>query len=51
MKKWPNEQWLNIRSPDVWELMRKRIQFAARKGCDGIDADNTGQLKLEDQSI
>jgi hypothetical protein len=42
MKKWPNERWLNIRSPDVWEVMRRRIDLARTKGCDGIDADNTG---------
>jgi len=41
MKRWPNERWLNIRSPDVWEVMRKRIELAGSKGCDGIDADNT----------
>ena len=43
MRKWPKEQWLNIRSPDVWEVMRKRIELARTKGCDGIDADNTGE--------
>jgi len=43
MRKWPNERWLNIRSPDVWEVMRARIELAGTKGCDGIDADNTGE--------
>jgi hypothetical protein len=42
MLKWPNERWLNIRSPDVFRVMQNRIQLAASKGCDGMDADNTG---------
>jgi hypothetical protein len=44
MKKWPQERWLNIRSPDVFKVMQARIELAARKGCDGMDADNTGQF-------
>lgn len=33
MKEWRTEQWLDIRSPDVFEVMRKRIQMASVKVC------------------
>ncbi|RDI87879.1 hypothetical protein Vi05172_g1836 [Venturia inaequalis] len=40
MKEWRREQWLDIRSPDIFEIMKERIQMASTKGCDGIDPDN-----------
>jgi hypothetical protein len=43
MREWKGEKWLDIRSPDVWVVMEKRIKMAADKGCDGIDPDNLGQ--------
>lgn len=39
---WPGERWLNTSSPDVLKLMRARIRYASRKGCDAIDPDNMG---------
>jgi hypothetical protein len=50
MKKWPQERWLNIRSPDVVAVMKKRIDLAAQKGCDGMDADNTGEAFARDHT-
>jgi hypothetical protein len=47
MKKWPGERWLNIRSPTIFNIMKKRIQLAKQKGCDGLDADNTGKNSLQ----
>lgn len=44
MKKWPGERWLNIRSPAIFRIMQKRIALAKQKGCDGLDADNTGKI-------
>jgi hypothetical protein len=41
---WQREQWLDIRSPDVFEIMKSRMQLGAEKGCDGVDADNVGVL-------
>jgi hypothetical protein len=41
---WPGERWLDIRSPDVWKTMQKRIKFAGQQGCDAIDPDNMGEL-------
>ncbi|CAH0055667.1 unnamed protein product [Clonostachys solani] len=37
---WAGEYWLNLRSPNVASIMRKRIALAARAGCDAIDPDN-----------
>lgn len=37
---WPGEVWLDIRNSKVRELMRKRLQLARDKGCDGVDPDN-----------
>lgn len=37
---WPGEVWLDIRDSKVRELMRKRLQLARDKGCDGVDPDN-----------
>jgi hypothetical protein len=43
MKDWDKEQWLDIRSPEVFEVMKQRIRMAADKRCDGIDPDNIGK--------
>lgn len=41
MEEWAGEAWLNVKSPTVRNVMKKRIKQAAEKGCDGIDPDNT----------
>jgi hypothetical protein len=46
MREWKGEKWLDIRSPDVWAIMEKRIKMAADKKCDGIDPDNLGTDSL-----
>jgi hypothetical protein len=43
---WAGERWLNIKSPAILRLMKKRIRYAARKGCDAIDPDNVGKNTL-----
>jgi hypothetical protein len=40
LRDWPREQWLDIRSADIFKIMQARIKLAAEKGCDGIDPDN-----------
>lgn len=40
---WYQESWLDVRSPTVWDVMRRRIKYASAKGCDGIDPDNVGK--------
>lgn len=40
MKDWKNETWLDIRNPDLKEIMEQRLTLAAEKGCDGVDPDN-----------
>ncbi|KAL4728973.1 hypothetical protein ACLX1H_003379 [Fusarium chlamydosporum] len=37
---WPGEKWLNISSPNVRGIMKKRIEMASKKGCNAIDPDN-----------
>jgi hypothetical protein len=44
MIEWPDENWLNIRSEIVWNIMKERIRMAKEKGCDAIDPDNIGKL-------
>lgn len=40
MDGWPDEKWINLRSSNVRNIMKKRIKYAAQKGCDAIDPDN-----------
>jgi hypothetical protein len=42
LPQWPGEKWLDLRSANVRNIMRTRMQSAASKGCDAIDPDNTG---------
>ena len=37
---WRGERWLNIRSANVLSIMRKRLDKAVNKGCDGVEPDN-----------
>ncbi|PNY25531.1 Uncharacterized protein TCAP_04534 [Tolypocladium capitatum] len=37
---WPGENWLNISSQNVRNIMAQRIKLAADRGCDAIDPDN-----------
>jgi len=37
---WEGENWLDIRSENVWEIMLERLDLAVEKGCDGVDPDN-----------
>lgn len=40
MDGWPDEKWINLKSANVRNIMKKRIKLAAKKGCDAIDPDN-----------
>ncbi|MEH6566384.1 MAG: endo alpha-1,4 polygalactosaminidase [Halopseudomonas sp.] len=44
---WPEERWLDIRSPSVERIMTEPLDMAARKGCDAVEPDNV-QGYLED---
>jgi hypothetical protein len=37
---WPDEKWLDIRSTEVRDLMKARLDLAKSKGCDGVEPDN-----------
>ncbi len=36
----PDERWLDIRSANVLEIMRDRLNVAVQKNCDGVEPDN-----------
>lgn len=37
---WENERWLDIRSAEVHEAIKLRLDLAQLKGCDGVEPDN-----------
>ena len=37
---WKGERWLDIRSEQLYPIMRNRLDLAVKKGCDGVEADN-----------
>ena len=37
---WEGERWLDIRSENVRDIMKKRLDLAKNKGCDGVEPDN-----------
>jgi len=37
---WPGEKWLNLGSDNVRAIMKKRLEIAKEKGCDGVEPDN-----------
>lgn len=39
---WPGERYLDIRRANVFEVIKKRIDLAASKGCNAIEPDNVG---------
>ncbi|KAJ6443413.1 C6 transcription factor [Purpureocillium lavendulum] len=40
LRGWAGERWVKLSSDNVRRIMGKRIEEAARKGCDAIDPDN-----------
>jgi hypothetical protein len=37
---WEDERWMDIRVPEVQELIQTRMILASEKGCDGVEPDN-----------
>ncbi len=37
---WEGERWLDIRSNNVRNIMRSRLDIAKQKGCNGVEPDN-----------
>ncbi|KAF1960073.1 hypothetical protein CC80DRAFT_465645 [Byssothecium circinans] len=37
---WDGENWLNVKSANVRDIMKKRIERAAKAGCHAVDPDN-----------
>lgn len=48
---WPGEKWLNISSPNVRGIMKKRIEMASKKGCNAIDPDNVDGFVSSPRSL
>ncbi|GAB6075212.1 endo alpha-1,4 polygalactosaminidase [Desulfurobacterium crinifex] len=40
LEDWEGERWIDIRSENVREIMKSRLDLAKEKGCDGIEPDN-----------
>jgi hypothetical protein len=40
LENWPDERWLDVRSPDVRAIMEDRLDQAAARGCDAVEPDN-----------
>lgn len=40
LEDFPEERWLDIRSENVLEIMRNRMDMALSSGCDGVEPDN-----------
>lgn len=37
---WPGETWLDVRSANVRNIMKARLDLAVQKKCDGVEPDN-----------
>jgi hypothetical protein len=37
---WPGEWWINVKSTNVRNIMKARLDLAVKKGCDAVDPDN-----------
>ena len=43
---WPGERWLDVRALDVLgPIIERRLDLCARKGFDGVEADNVDALR------
>lgn len=49
LKEWKGESWLDIRNDEIRSIMRKRMDVAKEKGCDGIDPDNVDGYNNKNQ--
>ncbi|PSN63249.1 hypothetical protein BS50DRAFT_477471, partial [Corynespora cassiicola Philippines] len=45
---WEGENWVDIKSENVRNVMRKRIKMAADKGCTAVDPDNVDGFVSQD---
>jgi len=43
---WPGERYLDIRRKNVLDVIKTRIDLAAKKGCSAIEPDNVGMRNL-----
>ncbi|KAL9046724.1 MAG: hypothetical protein Q9214_000511 [Letrouitia sp. 1 TL-2023] len=48
---WPGERWLDVGSPNVRNIMMKRLNLAKNKSCDGVDPDNVDAFDNENTGV
>lgn len=49
---WAGENWVNVKSENVRNIMKTRIELAAQKGCTAVDPDNTdGFVRLLSRTL
>jgi hypothetical protein len=44
---WPDERWVDIRSPAVRAIMKARLELAVKQGCNGVEPDNVDAFDNE----
>jgi hypothetical protein len=44
---WPGEFYLDIRNDNVFNVIKKRMDLAASKGCNAVEPDNVGMWQPE----
>jgi len=40
LDEWEGENWLDVRAPNVHQIMLARLDHAVERGCDGVEPDN-----------
>jgi hypothetical protein len=40
MSGWAGENWIDVRTQNVRDIMKARLDLAVVKGCHGVDPDN-----------
>ncbi|KAF2109266.1 glycoside hydrolase superfamily, partial [Lophiotrema nucula] len=45
---WQGESWVNVKSENVRDIMKKRIRMAAENGCSAVDPDNVDGFVSQD---
>ena len=50
MDGWADEKWIDIRSENIRNIMKRRIDLAAKKGCDGLEPDNMNGYEPENDT-
>ena len=47
---WEGEKWIDVRSQNVRNIMKRRLELAVQKGCDGVETDNVDGYTTDNNS-